>query len=89
MTSHGLRYTENHWLGDLVKTLLTLTYEQCLGRKLMKHHHTEGSITLKTKAELARELDRLLDTDIHNITDKNRWMLDMDPADVAVMSIRD
>ena len=55
----------------------------------MKHHRTERSIALKTKEELARELDRLLDTDIHNIADKNRWILDMDPADVAVMSMRE
>ena len=55
----------------------------------MKHHYTERSITLKTKEVLARELDRLLDADIHNIADRNRWMLDMDPVDVAVMSIKE
>ena len=37
----------------------------------MKHQRTEGSIVLKMKEELARELDKLLDTDIHNIADKN------------------
>ena len=42
-----------------------------------------------SKEELARELDRLLDTDIHNITGQNRWMLDMDPVDVTVTSIRE
>ena len=56
---------------DFVKKLIALTHEQWLGCNLMKHHHTEGSIALKTKEELARELDRLLDTDMHNITDKN------------------
>ena len=55
----------------------------------MKHHRTEGSIAPKTKRELARELDKLLDTDIHTIADKNRWMLDMDPADVKVVSMRE
>ena len=30
-----------------------------------------------------------MDTDIHNIADKNRWMLDMDPSDRAVMSMRE
>ena len=55
----------------------------------MKHHRTEGSIALKTKEVLARELDRLLDLDIHNIADRNRWMLDMDPVDIAVMRIRE
>ena len=43
----------------------------------------------KTKEELARELEKLLDMDIHNIADKNRWMLDMDPPDRAVMSMRE
>ena len=51
---------------------MALTHEQWLGRNLMKYHCTEGSIALKTKERLARELDRLLDTDIHNIVDKNR-----------------
>ena len=55
----------------------------------MKHYRTEGSISFKTKEVLARGLDRLLDADIHNIADKDRWMLDMDPVDVAVMSIRE
>ena len=41
------------------------------------------------KEELARELDGLLDTDIHNISDKNRLMLDMDTSDRAVMSRRE
>ena len=59
------------------------THEQWLGRNLIKHHRIEGSIALKTKEELAREVDKLLDTDIHNIADKNRWMLDMDPSDVS------
>ena len=68
---------------------MALTHNQWLGRNLMKHHRTERSIALKTKEELARELEKLLDTDIHNIADKNRWMLDMDPADVAVMSMRE
>ena len=67
---------------------MELTHKQWLGRNRTEHHRTEGSIALKTKEELARELDKLLDTDIHNITDKNRWILDMDPSDRAVMSMR-
>ena len=51
----------------------------------MKHQRTKGSIALKTREELAKELDRILDTDIHSIADKNRWMLNMDPVNVAVM----
>ena len=55
----------------------------------MKHHRTEGSIALKKKKELERELDRLLDTDIQNNTDKNRCMLDMDQSYRAVMSMQE
>ena len=55
----------------------------------MKHHRTVGSIVPKTKEELARALYKLLDTAIHNIADKNRWILDMDPSDRAVMSTRE
>ena len=53
----------------------------------MKHHRTKGCIAIKTREELARELDRLVDIDIHNIIDKERWMLDMDPSHRAVMSV--
>ena len=74
---------------DFIKKLTALTHEQWLGRNLMTHHCIEGSISLKMKEELARELDKPLDADIHNISDKNRWMLDMDPSDVAVMSMRE
>ena len=55
----------------------------------MTHHRIEGSIALTTKKELARELNTLLDTDIHNIPDKNRWILDMDPLDRVVMIMRE
>jgi hypothetical protein len=34
-----------------------------------------------------RDLDTLLNKDIHNITKKDRSMLDLDPSDEAVMSI--
>ena len=52
----------------------------------MKFYRMEGSIAIKTKDKLERELDRLLDTDKHNIVDKNRWMLNMDLSDRAVLS---
>ena len=68
---------------------MALTHEQWLGCNLMKHHRTKGSIAPKTKEELARELDRLLDTDIHSIADKNRCMLDMDPSDRTLMSMQE
>ena len=55
----------------------------------MKNHRNEGSIASKTKEEVVRELDKLVDTDIHNIADTNRWMLDMDPSERAVMSMQD
>ena len=55
----------------------------------MKHHRTKGVIAIKRKEELARELDRLLNTGIRNISDKNRWMLDMDPSDRVVMSMQE
>ena len=55
----------------------------------MKHHRTKGSIVIKTREEIARELDRLLDTDIHSISDKDIWILDIDLSDSAVMSMRE
>ena len=68
---------------------MALPHKQWLGRNRMKPQGIKGSITLKTKEELSTELDTLLDTDIHSIADMNRWMLDMDSSDVAVMSMRE
>ena len=46
----------------------------------MKRQRTEGAIAVKTKEQLGRELvDRLLDKDIHDISEKDRWMLDLYP----------
>ena len=49
MCNRGSTYTENHWMRDFVKKLMALTHEQWLGRNLMKHHRTEGSIALQKK----------------------------------------
>ena len=68
---------------------MSLTHEQWLDLDLTKHHRTKGSIAIKTREEIARELDRLLDTDIHNIADKDIWILDIDLSDSAVMSMRE
>ena len=89
MSNRGSPYTEDHGMRDLIKQIMELTHKKWLGRNLMKNHRTEGSIALKTEEELARGLNQLLDTDIHNISDKNRWMLDMDPSYRAVMSMRE
>ena len=53
----------------------------------MKHQGTEGSIVTKTREQLVRDLDRLLDTDIHIIRDKERRRLDMDLSERAMMSM--
>ena len=53
----------------------------------MKPRCTKGTIAIEIKGQLARELDRLLDKDIHNIAKEDRWMVDLDPLDKAVMSM--
>ena len=55
----------------------------------MKHHHTEGTIAIKTRRQLARELDRLFDKDIYNIAKKDSWVLDLDLLNKVVMSMRE
>jgi hypothetical protein len=74
---------------DFIKNRMCLTHEQWLGWKPTKHHCTEGAIAIKNKSWLARELYRLTDKDIHNLTKKDRWMLDLDPSDKAVMNMRE
>ena len=81
-------YTVDHWMRDLIKRLLHLSHEQWLARNLMKHHQTKGSIALETREQLGRELDKLLDKDIHNIQDQDRWLLDLQQSDVGEMSLR-
>ena len=43
----------------------------------------------KRKKNSARELDQLFNTDIHNIADKNIWMLDMDTLGRSVIDMRE
>ena len=81
-------YTVDHWMRDLIKQLLNLSHEQWLAKNLMKHHHTKGAIAIKTKKQLARQLDKLLDKDIHNIQDRDRWLLDLQQSDIGEMSLR-
>ena len=52
----------------------------------MKHHRTKRYIAIKKRGRLAREVGRLPDKGIHNIAKKDRWMLDLDPSNEAVMS---
>jgi hypothetical protein len=87
--NRGETYTEDHWMRDFIKNLMYLTYEQWLGWNLVKHHRIEGTITIKTRGQLARELDRLLDKDICNMSKKVRWMLDMDPSKKALLSMQE
>ena len=49
MCNRGTTYAEDHWTRDFIKYLMCLTYKQCLGQNLMKHHRTEGAITSKTR----------------------------------------
>ena len=72
MCNRGSTYIADYWMRGLITKLMALIRKQWLGCILMKYRRTEGNIVPKTKEELARELDKLLDTDIHNIADKNR-----------------
>ena len=67
--------------------MVILFYCYCSRRRLTHQGTNLGKV--KTKEELARKLNKLLDTDIHNIADKNRWMLDMYPSDRTVMSMQE
>jgi hypothetical protein len=88
MCNRGTMYMEDYWMGHFIKNIMCSTHKQWLGWNLMKNHHIKGIIAIKTRVQLARELDRLLNKDIHNIAGKNRWMLDyMDPLNRAVMSM--
>ena len=46
-------------------------------------------MALETKEELVRELDTLINQGFQNIEDHKRWMLDLDVAETAQMSISD
>ena len=87
MCNRGIMYMEYHWVRDFIKNLMCLPHEQWLGLNLMKHHRTKGTIGINTRGQLARELDSLLDKDIHNIAEKYGWMLDLDTSDKAVVSM--
>ena len=74
---------------DFIKNIMCLTHKQWLGQNPMKYHSTKGAIAIKTKEQLTRKLERLLDKDIHSIVEKDRGMLDLDPSDKAVMNMQE
>ena len=89
MCNRGTTYLEDHLTRDFITNLMCSTHKQWLGQNLIKHHHMEGAIAIKTRGQLARELDRLPNKDIYTVAEKDRWMLDLNPSDKLVMGMQE
>ena len=71
----------------LVGKLLEMTHAQWIFCCISKHHRTKGSLVLKANEDLFREIERQLDMGVDYAADKDKWMLELDPVQLASFSL--
>ena len=81
------RLTVNSWLKGFVGKLLEMTHAQWIFRCITKHHQTKGTIVLKANEDLLQEIERLLSIDVDNVSEDNRWMLELDVEQLSLFSV--
>ena len=85
MCNRSVTYTADHWMKDLIRKLMGLSHEMWLARNLMKHQSTQGASAIRTLEELKEEVDKAHHHDYQNIEEKDRWLLDLDEAEIMNM----
>ena len=72
----------------LVGKLLEMIHAQWIFRCISKHHHTKGSLVMKANKDLPKEIERQLDMGVDCVADKDKWMLEIDPVQLANFSLK-
>ena len=73
----------------LVSKLLEMTHAQWIFRCISKHHRTKGSLVMKANEDLLCEIERQLDMGVDCVADKDKWMLEVDPVQLANFSLEE
>ena len=79
--------TVNSWLKGFVSKLLEMTHAQWIFRCITKHHRTKGTIVLKATEDLLQEVERQLSMGVDNVSEDDRWMLELDMDQLLSFSL--
>ena len=66
-----------------------MTHAQWIFRCITKHHRTKGTIVLKATEDLLQEVERQLNMGADNVSENDRWMLELDMHQVSSFSLAD
>ena len=83
------RLTVDSWLKGFVGKLLEMTHAQWIFRCITKHHRTKGTIVLKATEDLLQEVERQLNMGADNVSENDRWMLELDMEQSLSFSLAD
>ena len=83
----GTRLTVNSWLNGFVGKLLEMTHAQWNFRCITKLHQTKRTIVLKANKDLLQEVERQLSMGVDNVSEEDRWMLELDVDQLLSFSL--
>ena len=89
LSQEDTQLTADSWVKGLVTKLLEMTHAQWIFRCISKHHRTKGSLVMKANEDLLREIERQLDMGVDCIAGKDKWMLEVDPVQLANFSLKE
>ena len=79
--------TVNSWLKSFVSKLLEMTHAQWIFRCITKHHRTKGTIVFKATEDLLQEVERQLSMGVDNVSENDRWVLELDMDQLSSFSL--
>ena len=72
------RMNASDWMKKLITKVLHMTHAQWLLRNFMLHDYNTGFLMVKRKVDLLHKLDHLSRTQLHEIPEESKFLLDID-----------
>jgi hypothetical protein len=73
----GTSTNGNDWIKQFVQRLVEISHAQWLYRNFTLHHHVKGNLRQRTVNEISREVELLTNTQPLDITQENRYLLEI------------
>ena len=74
--------TIDDWMRGFISKLLKISHLQWIYRNLTKHHISQGTIALKAREDLMKEVEQQLNMGLNYLPPESRCLLEIDPADL-------
>lgn len=74
--SHRINATD--WMRGFITKILHMTHAQWLLRNFMLHDYKLGYLTVKNRIGLLHQIDRLSHTQVHEVPEESRFLLEID-----------